>query len=95
MFGAEERLVALDVDVDIGVVELGYGVETVRAASEIRGGEFDGDIEAAAEIDNLFGVGSDDDLVELRADASGVDDPGEERPPRDFTQNFARQAGGC
>lgn len=32
MVWAKERLIALDVDVDIGVMELGYGVEAVGTA---------------------------------------------------------------
>ena len=39
--GRKQRLVALDVDVDIGVVELGDGVKAVGAAGEIGRGELD------------------------------------------------------
>ncbi len=35
MLGLEEGFVALDVDVDVGVDELGDGVEAVGAAGEI------------------------------------------------------------
>ncbi len=93
MVGAEERLVALDVDVNVGGMELGDGVEAIGAAGEIGGREFEGDVESSAEVGNFFGVCGDEDLVELRAGAGGVYDPGEERSAGDFPQDFARQAG--
>ena len=54
VFGAEERFVPLDVDVDVGVVELRDGVEAVGAAGEFGRREFDGDVEAMAEIGDFF-----------------------------------------
>jgi len=77
VIGTKERLVALDVDVDVRVIELGDGVKAVSAAGEIRRGEFDGDVEVAAERGDFFRVGGNEDMVELRAGAGGVYDPGE------------------
>src|ERR1039458_8232423 len=94
VFGTEQRLVALDVDVDFGVDELGDSVNAVGAAGQIGRGELDGEAELAAESDDFFGVSSDDDLVELRAGAGGVDNPGEQRATGDLAKDLARQAGG-
>ena len=73
---------------------LGDGVEAISAAGKLRRGEFDGDVECAAEVRDFFGVGGDQDLVELRAGARGFDDPGEQGLAGDFAQDLAGQAGG-
>jgi len=49
VFGVEKGFVALDVDVDGRVVELGDGVEAVGAAGKVRGGENAGPAVVAAE----------------------------------------------
>jgi hypothetical protein len=95
--GAEEGFVALEVDVDVGVGplgELGDGVDAVGAGGEVGRGEFAGDVEGAAESGDLFGVGGDQDAVELGAGAGGFDGPGEERLAGDDAEELARQAGG-
>jgi hypothetical protein len=94
VFGTEQRLVALDVDVDFGVDELGDSVNAVGAAGQIGRGELDGDAELVAESDDFFRVGSDEDLVELRAGAGGVDNPGEQRAAGDLAKDLPGQAGG-
>jgi len=90
--GEEERFVALDVDVNVGVVELDYGVEAVGAAREIGRRELDGDVEAMAEVGDFFGVGGYEDLVELRAGACSFDYPREEWATGDLAKEFAGKA---
>ena len=87
MFGLEEGLVALDVDVDVGGDELGDGVDAVGAAGEIGRGELDGPVVLVAEVGDFVGVGGDEDVVELRAGAGGLD-----RPRRAWV--FRRSRGG-
>jgi len=94
MFGTEKRLVALDVDVDLGVDELGDSVDAIGAAGQIGRGELDGEAELVAESDDFFGVSSDEDLVELRTGAGGVDNPSEQRAAGDVAKDLAGQAGG-
>ena len=94
VFGTEQRLVALDVDVDVGIVKLRDGVDAVSAAGEIGGGELHGAVELMAEGDDFVGVGGDQDAVELRAGARGFNHPREQRLAGDLTQHLARQAGG-
>ena len=92
MLGAEEGLVALEVDVDVGVGpggELGDGVDAVGAGGEEGRGEFAGDVEGAAEGGYLFGVGGDEDAVELGAGAGGFYGPGEEGLAGDFAEKLA------
>ena len=48
----------------------------------------------AAEVGNLVRVGSDDDVVELRARARGFVDVRKHRTSDDVAKDFARQAGG-
>src|ERR1039458_8328706 len=69
-------------------------VNAVGAAGQIGRGELDGEAELVAESDDFIGVSSDDDLVELRAGAGGVDNPGEQRATGDLAKDLARQAGG-
>ena len=94
MFGTEKRLVALDVDVDLGVDELGDGVDAISAAGKFRRGELDGDVEVLAEVNDFVGVGRDEDVVELGAGAGGFDNPGEQGFAGDLAKNLARQASG-
>jgi hypothetical protein len=94
VFGSEQRFVTLNIDVDIGVVELRDGVKAVGSAGEIGRGEFDRDVETMAEGGDFFGVGSDEDLVELGAGLGRLDDPGEERLAGDFAEELTGKAGG-
>ena len=94
VLGLEQRLVALDVDVDLGGDALGDGVDAVGAAGEVGRGELDGPAVGAAEGGDLLGVGGDDDVVELRAGAGGLVDPGEHGAAGDLAQDLAGQAGG-
>jgi len=93
VLGLEERLVALDVDVDFGGDGLGYGVDAVGAAGEVGRGELDGPVILAAELRDLFGVGGDEDLVELRAGFGGGIDPGQHGAACDLAQNLSCEAG--
>ena len=94
VLGLEEGFVALDVDVDGGVVELGYGVEAVGAGGEIGRGHLDGPGVAGAEVGYLFGVGGDEDAVELGAGAGGFVDPGEHGAAGDGAEDLAGEPGG-
>jgi len=60
VLGFEKGFVALNVDVDLGVDDLGDGVDAVGAAGEVRRGELAAPVIVAAEGGDLFGVGSDD-----------------------------------
>jgi hypothetical protein len=91
---AEKRFVALDVDVNLGIDELGYGVDSIGAAREIGRSEMDWPGILMAQRDDFFRVGGDDDLVELRACARRRNDPGEEWASGDLAEDFAGQAGG-
>ncbi len=94
VLGAEERFVALDVDVDVCGVLLGDGVDAVGAAGEIGAGDDEGPGVMAAESGDLVGVCGDEDGVELGAGAGGVVDPCEHGSAGDFAQDFARETGG-
>ena len=48
----------------------------------------------AAEVGDFFGVGGDEDLVELGAGAGGFVDPGKHGASGDGAEDFAGQAGG-
>lgn len=94
VLGFEEGLVALDVDVDVGVVVAGDGVDAVGAAGEVGRGELDGPMVEVAELGDLVGVGGDEDAVELGAGAGGVVHPGEHGASGDGAEYFAGQARG-
>jgi len=94
VFGLEEGFVALDVDVDVGGDFEGDGVDAVGAARKFRGCELDGPVVLLAEFGYFFGVGGDDDAVELRAGAGGFEDPGEHGPASDDAKDFTGQACG-
>lgn len=94
VFGAEERLIPLNVDIDGGGDEVGDGVNTVGSAGEIGRGEEDGPVMLAAEAGYFFGVGGDEDMVELGAGAGGLVDPGEHRFAGDRAQDLAGETGG-
>jgi hypothetical protein len=94
MLRLEEGFVALDVDVDVGVVVAGDGVDTVGAAGEVGRGELDGPLIAVAELGDLVGVGGDEDAVELGAGAGGLVDPGEHGASGDGAEDFAGEPGG-
>ena len=94
MLGFEERLVALDVDVDIGVELLGDGVDAVGSAGQIAGGELDGPAVLVAELSDFIGVGGNNDAIELGAGTGGLEDPGEHRPSGDEAKDLAGEARG-
>jgi hypothetical protein len=94
VFRFEEGLVALDVDVDVGGDFLSDGVDAVGAAGQVGGRELDGPVVLTAELGYFFGVGGDDDAVELRAGGGGVEDPGEHRPAGDEAKDFTGEARG-
>ena len=94
VLGLEQGLVTLDVDVDVRVVTAGDGVDAVGAAAEVGRGELDGPVVAMAEFGDLFGVGSDEDAVELGAIAGGLEDPGEHGASGYGAQDLAGEAGG-
>jgi hypothetical protein len=90
----EEGFVALDVDVDVCRVELGYGVDAVGPAGEGGRGHFHGPVIFVAEIGYFIGVGGDEDMVKLGAGAGRLDDPGEHGPTGDFAEDLAGKTGG-
>ena len=92
MLGAKERLVALDVDVDIGGHVLRHGVQAVGAAGELGRGEHAGPAALTAECGDFVGVGGDDHVVQRGAGAGGGVDPCQQRLTGDGQQHLARQA---
>jgi len=94
VFRFEEGLVALDVDVDVGGDFLRDRVDAVGAAGQVGGGELDGPVVLQAEVGDFFGVGGDDDAVELRAGGGGFVDPCEHRPAGDEAKDFSGEARG-
>jgi hypothetical protein len=94
VLGLEEGFVALDVDVDVGVVVAGDGVDAVGATGEVGRGELDGPVVAVAEVGDLVGVGGDEDAIELGAGAGGFVDPGEHGAAGDVAEDLAGEAGG-
>ena len=94
MFGFEEGFVALDVDVDVGWNMLGDGVDTVGAAGEVGRGELNGPGVLLTEVGHFFGVGGDDDAVELGAGAGGLVDPCKHRAPGDDAKDFTGESCG-
>ena len=94
MLGFEQGFVALDVDVDVGLVELGDGVDAVGAAGQVGGGELDGPAVLVAEIDDFLGVGGDEDVIELRAGLRCGVDPSEHGSASDSAEDLARETGG-
>jgi hypothetical protein len=91
----EERLVSLDVDVDVGGDGLGDGVDTVGAAGAILGSEDGGKAVGLGEVENLVGVSGDEDLIEERAGTGGAIDPGDHGLAGNLAEDFAGQAGGA
>ena len=83
MFGFEEGFVALDVDVDFGVDELGDGVDAVGAAGEGGRSDLAGPVVLAAQVGDLFGICSYDQAIELRAGASSLVNPCKHGTPGD------------
>jgi hypothetical protein len=94
VLGFEEGLVALDVDVDVGVNVLGDGVDAICAAGQVGGREFDWPVVLVAEVGHFFGVGGDDDSSELRADDRSFVDPSEHWSAGDGAKDFTGEAGG-
>jgi hypothetical protein len=94
MLGLKQGFVALDVDVDVRVDLLRYGVDAIGAAGEIGGRELDWPVVAPAELRYFFGVGGDDDAIELGAGGSGLVDPREHGAAGDDTKNFTGEPGG-
>ena len=94
VFGFEEGLVALDVDVDLGGDLLRYGVGAIGAAGQVCGGELDRPLVAVAEFGYFVRVGGDDDTVELRAGDGRFEDPGDHGAAGDAAKDFASEACG-
>ena len=84
----------LDVSRVLGGDALGEGVEWVGSAREIGGGELDGPAVGAAEGCDLFGIGGDEEGVELGAGAGCFVDPGEHGAACDGAEDLAGKAGG-
>jgi len=83
VFGFEEGLIALDVDVDFGVDELGDGVDAVGATGEVRRGELTGPVILTTDRGNFLGIGSYDEVVELGAGPSCLVNPCKHGAPGD------------
>ncbi|HMF63298.1 MAG TPA: hypothetical protein VK608_04350, partial [Edaphobacter sp.] len=73
---------------------LGYGVNAVGAAGQVGRGELEGPAAAFAELGDLFGVGGDQQVIELRAGLCGLEDPGEHRPSGDGAKDLTGEPGG-
>ncbi len=93
VFGAQERLVALDVDVEVGRVKLGDRVDAVGARGQIGACEDGRPVVSQAERHDLVRVGGDEDLVERGACAGGLVDPGEHGAAGDLAENLAGETG--
>ena len=94
VFGFEEGFVALDVDVDVGWNLLGDGVDAVGAAGQVGRGELDGPVVLLTEVGHFFGVGGDDDAIQLGARVGRFVDPCEHRPSGDGTKDFTGETRG-
>lgn len=95
MLGSDQRLIALDVDVDIGGNRRGDGVNAVGAAGAVRGSEYRRQVVLVGEGKDLVGIGGDEDLIEKRAGASGAIDPADHGLSGYFAEDLAGQAGGA
>jgi hypothetical protein len=95
MLGADERLVSLDIDVDVGGNRLGDGVYAVGAARAILWSEDGGKAVLLCEGEDFVGVGRDEDLLKKRAGPCGAINPADHRLSGDFAEDLARQARGA
>jgi hypothetical protein len=91
----EERLVSLNIDVNVSGDRLGDGVNAIGAAGAILGGEDGGQAVGLGEVEDLVGVGGNEDLVEQRAGTGGAVNPDEHGLAGDFAEDFAGQARGA
>ena len=94
VLGARQRLIALDVDVNIGSLRAGNFIDTVRAGAVRRRGQARVPAVLAAQLHDLVGIGRHDDLGYERRGTRSVVHPGQHRTPRDLAQDLARQASG-
>ena len=92
--GREGWLVALDVDVNVGVDLAGHFPHTVRSAGAIGRGHDDGDRPRAARFGYFFRVGGDNYRVHQAARAGRAPHPLHHGPPSDGTQDLGCQARG-
>jgi len=88
----QERLVALDVDVDIGLDDLGDSMDSVGAAGQIGRGELKGPAAALAKFSYFGGVRSDENVAELGTGLRCFVDPCQHGFTSNGTKNFAREA---
>ena len=63
MFGPEQRLVALNVHVNLGRMALRYGVDPIGAAGQVRGGQLDRPSMCLAEIHHLARIGCHEQTI--------------------------------
>ena len=94
VLGAEEGFVTLEVDVDVGGVELGDGVDAVGAGGKVGAGEEGGPVVCAAEGEDFLGVCGDEDVVKLGAGAGGFVDPGQHGAAGEVAEDLAGKAEG-
>ena len=90
----EERLVTLDVDVDVRGDLFGYSLDAIRSAGEIGRGHAKGPAAFQAEVRNLAGVGRDDGGIESGAPNRCFVDPFEHWSACDAAKHLLRKTGG-
>ena len=94
MLGFKERLVALDVDVDVCVDLLGDGVDAVGAAGQIGRSELEWPTVGATEVGYFVRVRCNEDAVELRTGSGGFEDPCQHRFTGDGAEDLTGEARG-
>jgi hypothetical protein len=94
VFRAQERLVALHVDVDVRIDALRDGMDAVRATGKIGRCDLHRDTQPAAERNHFVGVRGDQDLIELLARAGSIDHPGEQGAAGYLAEDLAGQTAG-
>ncbi len=92
MLRTRERLIALDVDVDIGLDRAGNLPYAVRSAAVRLGSHARGDAEFFAVLYNLARIGGDNRLRNQLTGRHCLIDAGNHGLTGNFAQRFARQA---
>ena len=93
MFAARQRLIALYVDVNVGIDRLRDFVHPIGSAAMFRRSQAIVPAVLAADRRNLFRIGGHDDILQLRARAGSVVNMRQHGTAGNLAKNFARQAG--
>lgn len=93
--GGEERLVALDVDVDVGFALAGDFVDAVGAAGAVGRGHGEGDAGGSAGLGDFVGVRGDEDFCHEAGADGGAVDPLDHGTAGDGEEDFTGEAGGA